>query len=241
MLLKMRQLIMAVCAVAVLAAGLETRAADSGSDDARRTVTVSGVGKVSAVPDMARVTTGVTTQAETAGQALTANTAAMTKLFEVLKEAKIEKRDIQTSNFNVSPVYERDPQRRTNRVSGYRVSNQVNIRVRKIEELGDILDALVRAGSNQISGVSFDVENQSGIMDGARKLAVQDAKSKAKTLCGEADVRIGKVLSISEGDVGGPRPQPMMARFKSAESSVPVAAGEREFQAQVVVIFEIID
>lgn len=236
MLLKSRQLMMAVCAVAVLAAGLETRA-----DDARRTVTVNGTGKVSAVPDMARVTTGVTTQAETAGEALTANTAAMTKLFEVLKEAKIEKRDIQTSNFNVSPVYERDPQRRTNRVSGYRVSNQVNIRVRKIEELGDILDALVRAGSNQISGVSFDVENKSGIMDGARKLAVQDARNKAKTLCGEADVKVGKVLSISEGGGGGPRPQPMMARFAAAEAAVPVAAGEREFQAQVVVVFEIVD
>lgn len=227
----------AVCAIAVLAAGLETRA-----DEAQRTVTVTGVGKVSAVPDMVTVRTGVTSQAATAGEALSANTASMTKLFEVLKEAKIAERDVQTSNFNVSPVYERDPQRRTaNRVSGYRVSNQVSIRVRKIQNLGDILDALVRAGSNQISGISFDVENKTGIMDGARKLAVQDARKKALTLVGEADVKISRVLSISEGGGGGPRPQPMMARFKAADSAVPVAAGEQEFSAQVVVVFELAD
>lgn len=207
---------------------------------ATRKITVSGVGTVSVVPDMARITTGVMTQSSNASEALTQNSAAVQRVFEVLKEAKIADRDIQTSSFNVSPVYEREPQRNTNRISGYRVSNQVTVRVRKLADLGDVLDALVRAGSNQISGVAFDVDEKAGLMDSLRKSAMADARHRATVLAGEADSKVGRVLSISEAGNIMPRPQPMMARF-AAEASVPIAAGEQEFQIQVTVVYELTD
>lgn len=208
-----------------------------------RTIIVTGEGEVAAPPDMAAVQTGVVTQADTASQALEENNAAMEKIMEVLNKHEIAKKDVQTSSFNVSPVYERDPQgRRQPEVVGYRVQNQVRVRVRNLARLGEVLDALVQVGSNQISGISFDVDDPTGILNQARSWAIANAKSRAQVYAQAAGVSVGRVLRISEQPLDIPRPMQMGRRFAAAEAAqVPVATGEQEFRVTVHVVYALED
>ncbi|MGH7128698.1 MAG: SIMPL domain-containing protein, partial [Planctomycetaceae bacterium] len=106
-------------------------------------ISVTGEGRAAAPPDMATINTGVVTQAETAQEALTQNNEAMQKLLDVLKQHDVAEKDVQTSSFNVHPVYKHDERGRTEpQVAGYRVQNQVQVRVRNLAGLGDVLDAL---------------------------------------------------------------------------------------------------
>jgi uncharacterized protein YggE len=195
---------------------------------------------------MATIQTGVVTQAVEASTALTANNAALENLMGVLKQFNIAAKDVQTSEFSIYPEYEQRPPRRSPqeprapRIVGYRVSNQVRVRVRSLPDLGKILDALVRAGSNQISGITFGIDQPTGVLNQARNRAMSDARSRADLYAQAAGVSVGRVLSISEQTAAIPRPQPTMARMAMAEaSSVPVATGEQELRAVVHVVYEI--
>lgn len=209
-------------------------------------ITINGLGEVTAEPDMAIVMSGVVTDADTARAALDANTRAMAGLFEVLRDAGIEERDIQTSGFSVEPKYvqsdRRDAQgyRLPPVIAGYRVSNAVTVRVRDLDNLGRVLDRSVTVGANSISGVAFALAEPGGLLDEARRLAVADAIARAELMTGAAGVGLGRIRSISEQSA--PRPQPMadMARLAvSAESAVPVAAGELSYTATVSIQWEI--
>lgn len=223
-----------LAAVAIVA--MPTRA-----DEPMRTISVTGEGKANAPPDMATIATGVVTQAETAQLALKENKEAMASVIEVLEEHHVAAKDVQTSSFNVSPVYKRDERgRQKPEIAGYRVQNQVRVRARNLADLGKVLDALVGAGSNQISGISFGVDDPIGILNQARSEAIRDAKSRAEVYAQSAGVRVGRVRTISEQPVTIPRPLAMdFARAEAA--AVPVATGEQEFRVTVHVVFELDD
>ena len=174
-----------------------------------RTISLSGHGEVKAAPDMAIVTTGVSTQAATAADALAANTTAMTALFAALKAAGIAEKDMQTSNFMIQPRYDYNDGKQPPVLVGYDVSNTVTVTVRQIDSLGALLDTVVKAGSNQINGISFDVSTPTEGLDEARKLAAADATRKAKLYAETLGVTLGPVLSISEG-VSYQPPVPML-------------------------------
>ncbi|MBW3543278.1 MAG: SIMPL domain-containing protein [Planctomycetes bacterium] len=237
----MRQsLLNATLLLGVLAMVSAATAADE--RDPARIISVTGEGRVSAPPDMASIHTGVVTQAETAKQALEQNNSAMQKLMETLKQHNIAEKDVQTSGFNVSPVYRQDERgRREPEVTAYRVQNQVRIRVRNLPELGMVLDALVQAGSNQISGISFDVDDPAGILNQARSRAIRDARSRADVYAQAAGVKVGRVRQISEQPVHIPQPfdQRRMMFAGEAASRVPVATGEQDFTVTVHVVYEL--
>ena len=212
--------------------------------DLPRTITVSGQGKAGTPPDMATVRSGVVTQALTAKEALAANNVAMEQIMKVLKSRNIDAKDIQTSGFNVYPQYKRQQRGgRANEISGYNVSNNVSVKVRNLSRLGEILDALVQSGSNQISGVSFGLSNSREIMNKARRNAVDDAKGRAELYAQATGVRVGKVISISEQSIQSPRPmfQARMAMADMASESVPIATGEQEVTATINVMYELLD
>jgi len=225
----------------LLLLALLTLTNSANASDMEATVSVTGEGVVTAIPDMAMVSTGVTTEAATPEAALNANTAAMNGLMKVLDDLDIAAKDRQTSNFNVSPQYRRernDPG--SPQIDGYRVSNQLTIRVRDLGELGGLLDALVKAGSNQLGNIRFDFADRGKLVDKARQLAVADARKRAELYVDAADVDLGDVLSISESGVAAPRP-PMMRNAMMAESAadVPIAVGESEIRASVHMVFEL--
>jgi uncharacterized protein YggE len=201
-------------------------------------VSVSGQGVVTAVPDMVTVSVGVATQAATAAAALTANNNAMSALDEVLDGFDIAERDRRTSNFAISPRYDRRANDgRAPTISSYEVNNQLSIRFREIDRLGELLDAVVTSGSNRIGGMNFGNTNEDELRDEARKAAVADARHRAELYAEAAGLELGKVVSISEA--GAPQPRPMLrADMMMAEAAaVPISTGENEIRAVVQVIF----
>ena len=119
----------------------------------KRTISLSASGQVKVEPDLASISTGVTSEGETAREALDANTSAMKAVIDGLKSSGIDGRDIQTTNFSVSPRYQHFKDRRPPVITGYTVTNSVHIVVRDLKTLGTILDKVVTLGSNQIGGV----------------------------------------------------------------------------------------
>jgi len=212
------------------------------------TIAVEGHGEISAAPDTAFVTSGVTTQGATAREALDANTKAMAELVAALKASNIEERDIQTSGFSVNPNYvfsdERDENGYTRppRIANYQVSNSVTVRVRDLPSLGQVLDKAVTVGANTINGVSFTVADPSKLYDEARKAAFADAKEKADLYAGVAGVSLDRILSIAENQSISQPPQPYMMKTMAADSAgsaVPVQAGEMSFSVNVSVQWEL--
>jgi len=208
---------------------------------APRTMALSGHGEVRMAPDMAVVMIGVLSQGDTAADALKANTAAMQAILDSLKSAGIAEKDIQTSNFTVQPRYDYNNNNQPPRLVGYDVSNNVTVAVRKLNDLGAVLDTAVSAGSNQINGVLFRVDKPDAAMDEARKLAVADATRKAKVYAGASAVGLGDILSIAESS-GIQPPIPldtqMMARAEKS-ADVPIAQGEQVISVDVNVVWEI--
>jgi hypothetical protein len=200
-----------------------------------RTVTVSAAGEVSADPDMARISSGVVSEANTAREALDRNSAAMKKLIAGLKSAGVEPKDIQTTSFNVQPRYTNPREGQAPVINGYQVVNQVDVRIRNLAKLGELLDTLISLGANQMHGISFEVSRAETLKDEARKAAIANARRRAELFATAAGAAVGEVLSISE-DVqhhGGPRPF-AMARAAAAES-VPIEAGTETLEARVTV------
>ena len=234
----MQRLSFAAAAVIGLLAAISPAFAEGGKMP--RIISLSGHGEVRATPDIAYVTSGVVTQGATAAEALAANTKAMTDLFAALKDSGIEDRDVQTSNFSVQPRYNFSNNQAPKMV-GYDVSNNVTVTLRKVDTLGALLDRMVQSGSNQISGISFDVSKPDDAMDEARKLATEDATRKAKVYAKAMGIELGNVMQVSEGSAAQP-PMPMVRSTMmkvDAAPPVPMAAGEQTLAVDVNVIWEI--
>jgi uncharacterized protein YggE len=222
----------------VLAAGLALAGAAAAQEAPPRQITVMGSSQADVAPDRATITAGVETQAETAAGALAANSEAMAEVMQALEAAKVERRDIQTSQLNLNPVYEqfREGSEGPPRVVAYQASNMVTVRVRDLAGLGGLIDALAEAGANRLYGIGFEVEDPRASMDAARREAVADARAKAELYAEAAGVTLGEVVTIRENvGMGGPEP----LRAKAAMEAAPVAEGTVTLTADVEVVFAI--
>jgi uncharacterized protein YggE len=204
---------------------------------AARTLSMSGQGEVKAAPDTVTLSAGVTAQAPTAAAALAANNSRMQAVLATLTKQGVADKDVQTSNFSVSPQYANANDNQPPRVTGYQVSNDVRVRLEEVGKLGATLDALVGAGANQMNGIDFSIRDPAALLTAARSQAVADALAKAQTYARAAGVTLGPILSISESDNGAPRPV-FMAMARTAKS-VPVAMGEESVTANVSMVWEI--
>lgn len=203
-------------------------------------ITVSGSGRVQAAPDVANVSAGVVTEAAQAADAVRANAAAMQKVIAALDAAGIERKLVQTSRFDVSPVYSDAPSVRPGRmpaIVGYRVANQVAVEVRGVDRVGGVIDALVAAGANELGGVSFGVAEPAPLLDEARKQAITDARRRAEIYAKQAGVALGRVLRIEESG-GAPGPVPVAFRMEAA-AATPVAPGQVDLEANVSVTWSL--
>ena len=206
-----------------------------------RTISLTGHGEVRAAPDIATLTLGVFTNAETANAALDANSAAMSKLFDALKQAGIADKDMQTSSLMVSPHYsDRSSSSGQPETAGFDVSNNVSVTIRDLKSLGKILDQAVSSGANQINGLSFGIENEGPVQDEARKRAVTEAKRKAELYAATAEISLGRIVLLNEGGFYQPQPQMFQAaRMKEAAAPVPIAQGEQTVAIDVTMTWEI--
>lgn len=229
-------LLAAAIALPLAAFGLPARA-ETAAAPAR--ITVTGEGRVDAVPDLATISLGVTTEARTAAEALSANNAAMAAVLDRLGAAGVAERDLQTTGLSVNPVwsgYERTGGRPE--ITGFQATNVLTVRVRALDRLGGILDAAVKDGANTLNGLSFGLAAPQPALDEARARAVADARRKAEIIAGAAGARLGRIESITEGGGHSPHPQLRGDSAMMAES-VPVAQGEVSLTASVTVAWHL--
>ena len=205
----------------------------------RRSITVTGEGEASGAPDQAEVSAGVQILADTVIEATRENQSIIEKIMEALDEQDIPPEKIQTSNYSIWA--EQDYQEpRQNRISGYRVSNVVNVKIDDIDKIGDVLAAVTNAGANSIHGIQFGVEDTKALEQQAREAAMADARARAEALARLAGVELGEVLSISTSYSGGP-PRPMMSRsYDMAEAAAPsISPGQQSLSVQIHATFAI--
>ncbi|MFZ4109617.1 MAG: SIMPL domain-containing protein [Polymorphobacter sp.] len=202
-------------------------------------LTVAAEGRVTRAPDIAEVSGGVVTSAPTAAAAMAENAIRMTAVVAAVKKAGIADRDIQTSGLNLQAQY-RYENNRPPVLSGYQVTNTVNLRLRRIGEAGRLLDTLVGVGANQISGPNFLVDAADIALDEARVAAVKQARTRAELYAKAAGLRLKRIISISESSTSEPGQRPMlMARPMLMEAAPPVEPGEVALAVNVTMVFEL--
>jgi uncharacterized protein len=240
-----RSLILGTALVAALSttAGLkliQPASAEIAVKSSERTVSVAATGSVSAIPDRAAITSGVTTDAATARDAMSANATIMQRLIDGLKTQNIDASDIRTTSVQVTPRYaqsrggDRPPG-----IIGYSANNQIRIVVRDIKKLGEILDQAITLGANQMGGIAFEVSDAEAKKDAARKLAISNARRRAELYASAAGVAVGPVLTISE-TVLGDQPRHLAGNFRMAKGEpVPIEAGNLDLSVEIQVTWQL--
>ena len=202
-------------------------------------IQVSATGTTNMNPDMATVSAGVVTQGKTAREAMFGNATKMTRVFEELEAAGIEKKHITTSQLSLKPKYNYQ-NRQSPKIDGYEARNTVSAKTYNLDDVGAMLDALVKAGVNNINGVQFSIKDSKAAKDKAREDAIREAREKAESMASAAGVKLGKLKSLSESG-GNFRPQPVAYALeaRSAGASTPVAAGEQAISVTVNMSYDI--
>src|SRR5438552_4859906 len=177
-------------------------------------ITVLGTGFTNVTPDRASFAFGTVSQAVTANAALAASSQSVARVIAALKKAGVAQADIQTTDVSLSPRMNDNG----NDIVGYTASNTVTATIKKIGDAGDVVDAAVGAGANQVSGPNLLASDQDAAYRNALKEAVADARTKAETLATASSSTLGKVTAIVEG--GGAIPMPLAAGAK--DSSVAI-------------------
>lgn len=212
-----------------------------GLEETTRTVSVSGEAIGSFAPNVGEISLGVVSEGKDAGEALQSNRERMNALFEALEAAGVERKSIQTTQVNLSPVYtfEQNDRGRQRKVSGFQASNSVRIETRDLKTFGSLIDAVVKAGANQISGIQFRTELTDAQRAELRRQAMRDAVSRATILVESVGMRLGDPLKITESSSSDPQPVVMaMTRGMEAMSApTPIAPGEQELRVSVSVTF----
>lgn len=203
-----------------------------------RTITITAGGKISASPDLAKLQSGLVTEDISARVALSKNTQSMINLIDNLKSKGIEGKDIQTTSFQIEPRYTSPRDNTPSVINGYRVVNQVEIIIRNLQFIGELIDQMVTLGANQIGGLSFEVSTEEELRDTARKDAVRNAYRRAELYAIATKTKLGKVTKITEGEVSTPQPFLRAARAVTAEA-IPIEKGSISLESSVTITWEL--
>lgn len=165
------------------------------------TISVQGDGTVMVAPDAASISIGVNIVNADLAEAQAQAESQIQAVLTALKAAGIDDKDIQTSNYGVNLIQDYDNNGMPGKITGYQVNNQLNVTVRDLAKLGDILQSAITAGANTVYGINFIVTDSTAAASQARKSAVADATQKATELAEASGGTLGKVIAISETQV----------------------------------------
>ena len=224
-----------------------------GSKDTPSTITVTGDGEVFATPDIATISFTARGEGETVKSAQSKESDIVNKAIAYLKEKGIADKDIKTSSYNTQPKYSYlntsicsrtycPPQE--SKITGYDASQTVDIKVRSIDIVGDVVSGLGNVGVTEISGPNFTIENEDKLKDDARAIAIKQARDRADVLARDLGVHIVRVSSFQESN-GGYYPLAYAKDSVSLESagkpapSPVVPAGENKISSSVTIVYEI--
>ena len=244
-------LIIAVLSVIVLALGAlgcgtsSTGGSENSSTGVNQQSTgiwVTGVGKVTVIPDVAIVSMGVQAQSSTVAGAQQQAAGSMTSVMAALKANGVADKDIATSYYSITPVYSYAPTTGKQTLEGYSVSNAVSVKIRNVGNAGVVIDAVAAAGGNDtvINSVTLTVDQPEQYNDSARKAAVADAANRAKQLANLSGVKLGKATYINESLTNTPQIITFDTSGKAAPAvTTPISPGETEITLTVQVIYSI--
>jgi uncharacterized protein YggE len=214
-------------------------ASTAGTGQESRGITVMAQGEVSADPDLAMITIGVETRESTAALAAAENANRMSQVMDALRQLEIAEEDIQTVDYSIQAEIDWDDDE--HRVIGYVVNNSVRVKMRDMERVGDVLDAVTEAGANNVYGIQFTFDDPSALQEQARAEAMDEARKKAEALAELGGVRLGAPRTISESTYE--TPYYLDAVYAAAESGrgggTSVSTGQLEVTVQVQVTYDI--
>lgn len=204
-----------------------------------RTITASGEGAIEAVPDVAYVNIGVITEGTELSKVQSDNAEKMTKVVESLAKLGINKEEIKTRNYNVNPKYEWNKDTGKSSITGYTVSNALEVTINDTTITGSVLDEVVTNGSNSINSIRFGLKNETELYNQALELAVKDAKAKAEAMGKGLGLVNIQPLRITESSN---RNTPVYydraaVSMEVAKASTPISEGELKVKASVSVEF----
>jgi len=205
--------------------------------------TITGEGKVTGVPDVAKIQLGYSIEKKTVAEAQKDNTTKMNAIIDKLKkDFKIDPKDIQTVNYYISPQYDWSNGKQSLR--GYLVSQDIAVKVRQLDSVSKVLDAAGNIGLNQVGNLTFEIDNPEKLKQAAREIALKQAKDKAEALANVVGVKLGKVISFSESS-SQPMP-PIYSSYKldagvgGGGASPSIESGSNEITITATVEYEIL-
>ena len=204
---------------------------------AEHTITVSASGKITVVPDVARVTLGVTVTKSTVKAVRQAGAKSMTDIIAALKALGIAEADIQTTNLSLYPQYGSGS---APKVVGYQISEQIQVTVRDLDKAGDVIDSATAKGATDVQGISFELADPIKAQNDARAAAVEAARVSAQAMASAGKVSLGAVVSITDAT----QPWPIYYGYggmksPAADLATPVQPGTQDLNATVTVVFAI--
>ncbi len=210
------------------------------------TLTVSETGTVTHAPDTAFVTFGLDSPGKVLAEAQKRNSVTMSHVLDRLRDLQIDKDLIQTSSFTVSPQYRPPPKRSADtppappEIIGYVVSNMVTVEIRALDRIGTVIEEVLKAGANSFRGLHWGLRDEQSVRLSALKQAAAKAREKAAVLSEALQVKLVRVLSVSEGG-HVVRPAAPMARMamEASAGEVPISPGELKVEATVTLVYEI--
>lgn len=207
---------------------------NSVSTQKNTTFDVTGGGSVFVVPDIAKISAGISANAPTIKGAQDQMNTIINKVSQSVKNLGVDGKDIQTTSYNIYPSFD------SQRITGYSASTNLSIKVRNIEKVNEVIDAATAAGANQVGGVSFDIDDKTKTENDAREKAVSDAKQKAQTAAKIGGFSLGRLVNYSEG-FQNPMPIRAMGAVLSKVESAPtqVETGTNEIKISVTLSYEI--
>lgn len=200
------------------------------------TIFVTGRGEVQVAPDRARVQVGMETQARTSQLAAQENNRKQAAILAAIRKLGVPEANIQTLNYNVSPVQRYDDKLRRVVIDGYQVTNIVQVETDRLELAGQIIDAGLANGANRVAGLDFIVKDRSKAQDQALTEAVASARRQAEVAAKAAGGQVVELLELTINEFERPEPRAMMAmamKVEAADTPAPISAGTNTVSVSV--------
>ncbi len=214
------------------------------SEEQRHSITVIGEGEVIGVPDIAKIQLGYSVEKKTVAAAQTDNTDKMNAVIKKMKDDfKVDEKDIKTINYSIYAQY--DWNKGTQTFRGYEVSQSLEVKLREMEKVSQILDTAGELGLNQIGSLTFEIDDEEALKQEARIKAIEAAKTKAEDLAKVAGVKLGRIISFSESS-SQVAPVAYRSSYKLAEdagtggAAPEIEAGSSEIKIIATVEYEIL-
>ena len=202
------------------------------------TLNVSGSGTIKTKPDVADLSFGVVTKGKTANEAIRQNATSAQKLIDTLMRAGILEKDIQTSSISVTPLYKRTSQldNADNIIVGYEANNFLNATIRKVQDVGNIIDLVVSTGDYTINNINFSLDKRSAFEEEALRKAVADARLTAEIVASAASKTISGIKNISVNS-SGPIGSGGFAASADKSATTPILPGDLTVSESVSIEF----